>query len=252
MSNDFTFEVYGDLLDTSLDTGYTHLTVREYLSAESLPERFIIHRHDVDRKPERAAEIARIEASRDIPSTYYIRDIEKTFRPELIEELEALGHEVGYHYEDVDRADGDLRVAHESFTNSLERFRKICTVDTVCMHGNPLTPHVNYTMWEEGPRYDAYDLLGEAYLSIDFDDVVYFSDTNRTWRDIPEPTGEKHVHATTTEDLIDLVARRRFQRACVLTHPNRWTGTYPELVIEHTKDFAINALKRGRTITVGR
>lgn len=248
MSNDFTFDVYRDLLNTSLEAGYEHLTVREYLSMEPLPERFIVHRHDVDRKPKRAVEMAHIEATCDVSSTYYVRDIKKTFRPELLRELETLGHEVGYHYEDVDRANGDLRAAHESFADSLERFRTVCTVDTVCMHGNPLTPYVNYAMWEEEPGYEAYNLLGEAYLSMDFDDVVYFSDTNRTWRDIPEPTGTKHVHAKTTADLIELIAAKRFQRACVLTHPNRWTGTYPELVVERTRDAAINALKRGSAI----
>ena len=252
MSNDFTFDIYRDLLDASLDAGYTHLTMREYLSKESLPDRFIVHRHDVDRKPERAVEMAHIEAVRDISSTYYVRDIEKTFRPDLLHELETLGHEVGYHYEDVDRADGDLQAAHESFADSLERFREVCTVDTVCMHGNPLTANVNSDMWKVEPGYEAYDLLGEAYLSMDFDDVVYFSDTNRTWRDHPEPTGAKTIHATTTEDLIELIADGQFRRACVLTHPNRWTETYPELVVERTKDLAINALKRGHTIAAGR
>lgn len=252
MSSDFTFEMYDDLLNAGLNAGYAHLTVREYLSDERLPERFIIHRHDVDRKPERAVEMAHIEAERDVSSTYYVRSIEKTFRPELIRTIEAFGHEVGYHYEDVDWAHGDLVAAHESFADTLERFREICTVETVCMHGNPLTPHVNSSMWDEGPEYDAYDLLGEAYLSMDFDDVVYFSDTNRTWLDIPEPPGEKHVRASTTEDLIELITDGRFERACILTHPNRWTGTYLELVAERTKDFAINVVKRGSNIAMQR
>lgn len=248
MTDGFTVERYAALLDAGLDAGYAHLTVREYLADEH-PERFVIHRHDVDRKPERALTMARVEAARDVSSTYYVRDIEKTFRPELLRELEAHGHEVGYHYEDVDRADGDLRAAHDSFEASLERFREVCTVETVCMHGNPLTPHTNAAMWDVGPGYDAYGLLGEAYRSMDFDDVTYFSDTNRTWRDVPAPKGSKTVHAETTDDLIALLAAGRVERVCVLTHPNRWTDTYPALLAERTKDVAINAAKRASSAT---
>jgi hypothetical protein len=253
MRGDFTYQAYADLLDAGLDAGYEFLTVREYLSSSSLPEQFLVLRHDVDRKPWNALQMARIEALRDVPSTYYVRAIDKTFKPDLMAELAELGHEVGYHYEEMDTADGDVATAHADFERNLERFRRVVDIDTICMHGNPLSAHDNRDMWAEGaPDYGDYDLLGEAYLSMDFEDVTYFSDTGRTWEDGPLKVkdhtmgeGEKTVQADSTWELVDLVRAGELDRACLLTHPNRWAGSVAELTSERAKDVAVNAVKYG-------
>ncbi|WP_254764986.1 hypothetical protein [Natrinema marinum] len=255
MTRDFTFEMYENLLQSGLESGYDHLTVREFLSRSRVPERFIIHRHDVDRKPENALAMARLEAEYGVSSTYYVRTIEKTFDPDLIREIEALGHEIGYHYEDMDRSAGDLDRAHESFATNLERVRQYATVDTVCMHGNPLTTYDNREMWRDGdetPTLEMYDLLGEAYLSLDFETVVYFSDTGRTWRDgamkIKDHTigpDSKSIQIETTPDLIRRLEACSLPACCVLTHPNRWARTTTEHVVETAKDSVVNLGKLG-------
>ncbi|QSG03026.1 hypothetical protein [Natranaeroarchaeum sulfidigenes] len=256
MPSDFTFEIYADLLDAGLEAGYEFITVREYLASDPLPQQFVILRHDVDRKAENALDMARLEADHGVSSTYYFRTIEKTFRPEMIRTIERLGHEIGYHYEDMDRTDGDVGAAHDSFETELARLREHATVDTVCMHGNPLTDTDNRDMWDHSATSDdqfaAYGLLGEAYLSMDFEDVTYFSDTGRTWRDgdlkIKDHTmgeGDKEIQVGTTEELIALLRSRRIPRPCLLSHPNRWARTRRELVIESAKDHAINVAKRG-------
>lgn len=251
MMGEFTFDRYEELLRASLDAGYDHLTVHDYLTAEELPERFVVHRHDVDRKPENALAMARLEARLGVPSTYYFRTIEKVFRPELIRQIEALGHEVGYHYEDMDRAEGDVDAAHESFAEELGRLRELVTVETACMHGNPLTPHDNRDMWDSADQLGEYGLDGEAYLSMDFGDVIYFSDTGRTWRDgalkIKDHTvGEdgKRRQVDETSELIRLLEEREIPRLCLLTHPNRWAKDSTEMVVENAKDFTMNAGKR--------
>lgn len=255
VARDFTFEIYEELLQAGLDAGYEHITVREYLTGEELPERFIIHRHDVDRKPENSLAMAQLEAEYDIPSTYYFRTSDKTFQPEMIREIEDLGHEIGYHYEDMDRAKGDVAKAHESFQSELERLRKHATIDTVCMHGNPLTSYDNRDMWDESPGFAEYGLLGEAYLSMDFVDVTYFSDTGRTWedgglkiKDHPVGESEKCVQVDSTDDLIELVNRTELARMCLLSHPNRWAETMPEFFTEFSKDAATNVGKRILTL----
>ena len=252
MTDGFTFADYDDLLAAGQEAGYEFLTVREYLAAEELPERFLVLRHDVDRKAENSHKMARLEAERGVESTYYFRT--STFEPELARAVERLGHEVGYHYEDYVKAGGDIERAHELFEDSLRWFRHVCEVDTVCMHGNPLSPHDNRDMFtaDGAPGLDEYDLLGEAYLTMDFEDVTYFSDTSRTWLDGPLKIkdhtmgeGEKAVAADTTAELTALFADREVSRACVLAHPNRWADSYPELVAERTKDTAVNLVKRG-------
>lgn len=252
MTRDFTFEMYEQLLEAGFEAKYEHLTVRDYLSAKDLPDRFIIHRHDIDRKPENALEMAQLEAEYDIPSTYYFRTIEKTYKPELIQKIKSLGHEIGYHYEDMDRTNGDAEQAHESFKEELSRVREYATVDTVCMHGNPLTAYDNRDMWGAQPEFGRYNLLGEAYLSMDFVDVTYFSDTGRTWKDgglkIKDHTvgeSEKRLSANSTGDLIDLIRSNSFDRGCFLSHPNRWASSFPEYLAERFKDTSINLGKRG-------
>jgi len=252
VSRDFTFEIYEELLQAGLEAGYEHITVREYLSTAELPDRFIIHRHDVDRKPENALAMARLEAEYDISSTYYFRTITKTFKPELIQEIESLGHEIGYHYEDMDRADGDIEAAHASFSEHLDRIRTHATIDTVCMHGNPLTPHDNRDMWNGDRGFDTYGLLGEAYLSLDFVDVTYFSDTGRTWedgdlkvKDNPVGSSTKSVQCQSTEQLIESLQTGEITRYYLLSHPNRWADTFGEYLTEYSKDMIVNVGKKG-------
>jgi hypothetical protein len=244
--------MYRRFLDTVLGAGYEPLTVRDYLGRDDLPERFVICRHDVDRKPANARKMARLEADRGVASTYYLRT--KTFSTTLARTLSTLSHEVGYHYEDFVRAGGKLDRAHERFANNLAEFRRVAPVDTVCMHGNPLSPHDNRNMWlaPEAPDFEDYDLLGEAYLSVDFETVTYFSDTGRTWRDgalkIRDHTmgeGDKSVSADETSDLVTLLAEGSVPHACVLTHPSRWADSYRELLTARVTDGAVNVVKRG-------
>ncbi|MFC7134049.1 MULTISPECIES: hypothetical protein [Salinibaculum] len=262
MPADFTYEMYGTLLDACRESDYAFLTVREYLAADALPERFVVLRHDVDRKPDNALDFARIEAERDVASTYYVRTVPDTFDPEVICEIDRLGHEIGYHYEDLDRADGDVTAARRSFGAHLAKLRSLVDVDTVCMHGNPLTPHDNREMWNSGDGLAAHDLAGEAYLSMDFTDVHYYSDTGRTWRDGPLKIKDhtvggdaKTTQVDTTPDLVDLITSRSDGRFCLLTHPDRWTATLPERVFETTFDAAKNTAKYGlqalRSLPVG-
>ncbi len=255
MTGEFTMAAYADLLDAVDDAGVEPLTVREYLASDDLPERFVILRHDVDRKPGNAERMAELEADRGVAATYYYRT--STFTRERVQRIEDLGHEVGYHYEDYVRASGDLEDAHRRFANNLDVFRRACSVDTICMHGNPLSPHDNRDMWTEpgAPSFEAYDLLGEAYLSMDFADVTYFSDTGRTWLDgdlkIKDETvgdSRKAVAAATTTDLATLFRTGELDRACVLAHPSRWADSLPELVSARSKDHAVNLVKRGMNL----
>jgi len=252
VTGEFTFDAYERLLETIEEAGHEALTVREYLGWGERPERFVVLRHDVDRKEENAAVMAELEADRGVSSTYYLRT--STFSPALAERLVGLGHEVGYHYEDYVKAHGDLARAHRLFGANLRWFRRDVDVDTVCMHGNPLSPHDNRDMWTDpdAPGFAAYDLLGEAYLSMDFADVTYFSDTGRTWLDGPLKIkdhtmgeGEKTVSADGTSDLVELFRDGAIDRACLLAHPERWAGSLPELVVARSKDRAINLVKRG-------
>ncbi|MCZ7355881.1 MAG: hypothetical protein O8C65_03020 [Candidatus Methanoperedens sp.] len=70
-----------------------------------MPPRFAMMRQDIDRKPMSALNTARVERELGIKATYYFRM--NVFRPEIMREIESVGHEVGYHYEVLGKANGD-------------------------------------------------------------------------------------------------------------------------------------------------
>lgn len=239
---DFTFGHYGRLLDTALDNGYTFYTVDEYLGRAEHDAPYAIVRHDVDRKVGTARSMARTEAERDVSTTYYFRT--STFSPETSDEVSGLGHEIGYHYEDLVKTRGDFEAAHERFGRNLAWFREHAEVTTICPHGSPLSPHHNLDMWRGEYSIEEYDLLGEAYLSVDTanDDLMkpsYVSDTGREWGS--EITGFGRV--TTTDDLVTAIDSGSCDRLYLLVHPGRWSRHSAEQVQRVAWDVVAEAGK---------
>ncbi len=223
---DFTFEMYKKLCSEMKNSKYTPITVEQYCRGlEESQEKFIIMRHDVDRKPENALKLAQIEKDFNIKSTYYFRMHPKVFLPPIIQEISSMGHEIGYHYEVLDKAKGEPNRSIEIFESELSDFRKICIVKTICMHGNPNSIWNNKDLWNKFDFRD-YGIVGEAYISIKFDDVAYFSDTGRDW------SGKYSIkdHANnplkynikSTDDLIGLIRKSQSVYFYINTHPERW------------------------------
>jgi hypothetical protein len=144
---DFTVEKYRELCHAIVNSSYTPVPVGKYL-ADGVDGRAIILRHDVDDKIKYTLKLAKIESEMGLTSTYYVRMVSKTFKPEIIREMEGLGHEIGYHYEVLDKAGGDYEKAIGIFEEELAELRKVCDVKTMCMHGNPLTRWDNRDLWK--------------------------------------------------------------------------------------------------------
>jgi hypothetical protein len=136
--------------------------------------------------------------------------------------MEDDGHEIGYHYEDLAEERGDLTRAHARFAANLASFRQHATIDTVCSHGSPLSPHLNTDIWKDARTPDDYDLLGRAY-DIEADDDgeserMYFSDTGRDWNASVPGFGA----VRSTDDLIRALESGECPAAYILAHPSRW------------------------------
>lgn len=218
----YTLAKYQDLIRTILDAEYDVHTLASYLTAPSISSPFVIIRHDVDRNVPTAHAMAELEADHNIRSTYYLR--RSTFSPDFASRLSELGHEVGYHYEDFHITKGDIHAAHRHFKHSLEQFREIVPVKTICSHGN-LSRYHNLDMWRSS-QYEVsdYDLLGEAYLTPEIDSsdpqkLNYFSDTGRRWG----TTIPGYGSVTSTADLIAMFNRQVVENAYLLVHPGRWS-----------------------------
>jgi len=94
---DFKLNIYKQLLQTLISKNYSFQTMQLFMQVPL--EKCIILRHDVDRKPENALRMAKLENELGVKATYYFRIIPKTFKPEIINKIAELGHEIGYHYE---------------------------------------------------------------------------------------------------------------------------------------------------------
>ena len=238
---DFTSYKFLQLCEAISGT-YPTVTMAEYLSNHR-PDRFIIMRHDVDRIPERALETARIEHELGIRSTYYFRTIKSVLKPSIIRQIKDMGHEIGYHYETLSEAHGDPKKAIDLFQSHLGDLRKICEINTICMHGRPLSKYDNRGLWK---HYDFKDfgIIGEAYISVG-DSLNYFSDTGRSWgagsnlRDYI-PGKKEQVLANTTDDLIGLIERKELNNFYILSHPERWPSSAIGWGLYYSVDLSVN------------
>jgi len=122
---DFTQTTYKTLLETLKLRDFSFLTFESYLylyrssavSSVALAKEgnhslsssqitghssLILLRHDVDRLPQNSLKLAQLEHSLGIKGTYYFRVVPESYDPDIMHKIVDLGHEIGYHYEDVD------------------------------------------------------------------------------------------------------------------------------------------------------
>ena len=253
---DFTIEIYKKLLHELQQAGYTFVSFAEYLSGSAKGAKTLILRHDVDRKPKRSLETAKLEKEMGIRGTYYFRVRKNEIPEEEIGKIAALGHEIGYHYEDLEAGGGDIGKAVESFKKNLARLRKLVPVKTVCMHGSPRSKHDNRLLWE---RYDYRDfnIIGEPYFDIDFSKVFYLSDTGRRWdgeafsiRDKVRGPTELYAKLHSTRDIIAALEKDLLSDKIMLTvHPQRWNDGFllwlKELVWQNIKNLVKYFVAKG-------
>ena len=241
---DFSVAVYTRLLDSLLEAGYSFQTFEQFLRAPE--KKSIILRHDVDDRKLHSLKFAEIQYSKGIVGTYYFRMVPQSFDEGVIREIYEMGHEVGYHYEDMDFAKGDPHKAIRFFENHLEKLRGVVPVSTICMHGSPRSKYDNKDVWQHY-RYTDYGITGEPYFDLDFDSVFYLTDTGRRWdgkavsvRDKVDKGGGPVFHST--EEIISAVSRPDFPKQVMINfHPQRWTDD-PQLwlrekYVQHAKNF---------------
>lgn len=247
---DFTLRTYQILLAYLIDAGYNFVTVRCYLTEEeNFSQRpVVILRHDIDRRLQKSLIFADVDAGMGLSSTFYYR-FPAISHKSVIQYVANRGHEVGYHYEVMSRASGDPYQARLLFVTDLTRLRKIVVIDTVCMHGAPLSGINNLSFWDHF-QFSEFDLLGEAFLSLS--GVQYFSDTGRTWspehkmrdRLSGDIKGTPSLSIQCTGDLMRYVGQFRPNKLYLVIHPERWAEGTGEGIILYGVDMGVNLGKR--------
>ena len=125
----------------------------------------------MDNKPANSLATAHFESKLNIHGTYYFRIKPESFDNGIIKEIASMGHEIGYHYEDMDlarqKAKGTRRMANgerrkagsnreeelaeiaiESFRDNLAKLREITPIHTICMHGSPMSRYDSRLIWK--------------------------------------------------------------------------------------------------------
>ncbi len=256
---DFTLRTYRSLLLTLKKAKYISLTFEEYCEMKarevSPAGKFVILRHDVDLKAANSLATAKIEAELGIKASYYFRVVPESNQPEIIRQIAALGHEIGYHYEDLAITNGDKEAALAHFRKWLEYFRQFYPVKTICMHGAPTSRYDGRELWKTY-NYRDFGIIGEPYFDIDFSRVTYLTDTGRCWdgykvslRDkIPQYQEEwtrRGWTFHTSEQLINWLTNApadKLPNLMLTTHPQRWTNNKPawwkEYILQNIKNIA--------------
>lgn len=198
---DFRLETYQILLKSLSMRDFSFQTLTEFLV--NPVNKIIILRHDVDLNPTNSLATAMIESDLSIKGSYFFRIGPVSYDPGIIHEIASMGHEIGYHYEDVSMAAERLRsqsvvqrawgkgqgagseenlvkMAIISFTDNLEKLRSIVPVRTICMHGSPMSRWDSRLLWKYYD-YKEFGIIGEPYFDVDFDEVLYLTDTGRRW-----------------------------------------------------------------------
>lgn len=256
---DFTIARYKELLTALKRQNYTFLTFEQYCeckNAGTLPERYVVLRHDVDLRAQNSLRLAQIEHAFGVRASYYFRVVKQSNCPDVIRRIASLEHEIGYHYEDMSLAKGNVEMAYQHFVENLAYFRTFYPVRTICMHGAPTSRYDGRDLWKSYD-YRSLGIIGEPYFDVDYRDVFYLTDTGRCWdgyrfsvRDkVPEQQRwiEEGRTFHTTEQLVKYInglTDDKVVNMLITTHPQRWTDRFgawmKELLVQNLK----NQIKR--------
>ena len=228
---DFTLKTYKSLINAIIKAGYSIQTFEGFI--QNPKEKVVVLRHDVDRLPENALKIAKVESDFGLKASYYFRVVPFVFDESIIKECVKLGHEVSYHYEDLSLFRGDSEKAISHFQEKLALFRKLYPLKTICMHGSPLSKWDNRKIWEKYD-YKDYGIIAEPYFDIDFNEVFYLTDAGRAWNNDKVNRRDRvsspiKFNIKSTEDFVHLINSNNAPKKIMLNvHPHNWTNNMLE------------------------
>jgi len=106
--------------------------------------------------------------------------VKEGYDENIIRQIADMGHEIGYHYEKLSICRGNYVDSILNFKLSLEKFRTIYHVKTICMHGSPISIYDNKKIWKKYDYRD-YGIIADPSFDIDYDEVFYITDVVKKW-----------------------------------------------------------------------
>ncbi|MBN2613235.1 MAG: hypothetical protein JXB00_16900 [Bacteroidales bacterium] len=256
---DFTLDTYRLLLESLVDAGFIFQRFDDFL--KNPYPKIVVLRHDVDLKPLNSLKTAMLENSMDISGTYFFRSVPQSLDEKTVVKIAGLGHEIGYHYENLALCNGDYECAIHDFEKNLLHLRKMAPVVTICMHGSPLSRWDSRLLWQRY-SYRDYGIIGEPYFDVDFTRMLYLTDTGRRWdgekvsvrdkvntSDTGKPSSSfekvRTLQFHSTFDIIRAAKKGLLPDKIMITvHPQRWDNRMLPWVKEYIFQNLKNAIKK--------
>jgi hypothetical protein len=253
-TKDFTYYKYEKLIKSIIVENIPIYTIIDWHNLK--PNSGIVIRHDIDRRVKNALDIAELEYIYGIKSTYYFRKTKNSFNPEIIKKIADMGHEIGYHYEDLSLANGNYEKAKKLFSYHLTKLRNIASVETCAMHGRPFSKYDNRDIWKSYKLED-FGLEAEAFLSINYTDCYYYTDTGRSWADNSanirdKVATNKKADVSSTDELINFIKNNKNQKIAIVAHPERWAKNLLNYLYSQIYDQSSNKAKMILSILRGK
>jgi hypothetical protein len=212
-SDHFSLELYHETLEKAIRLGYAFPTVSELKEGSGKIDKFLLLRHDIDTSPHYALEMAKLEHSLGIRSSFYVLMHSPFYNPAApqhwndLRKMIDLGFEVGLHYDteffeqrNIDPLEGVLGdvVALENILRI-----KICSVSQHRPASGTFLKKLN-------------EFYVDAYNQDLIQNICYISDSGFKWRG---------------DTLADILGKE--DRIHALIHPLTWcfgdldmAGTY--------------------------
>jgi hypothetical protein len=248
---DFTIQKFTEILDCLISNGYSFQSLEDFLHNPA--EKVVILRHDVDRSPLLSMNTARLENSKGIRGTYYFRIVKESNDPLVMREIAALGHEIGYHYEDLALSNGITENAIRTFESNLDYFRTFYPVKTISMHGSPASKWDNRDLWNNY-SYRDFGIIAEPYFDLDFTNVLYLTDTGRKWNGERSSVRDKVFQENfaglkeclkNSDNILAAASASKLPEQLMITiHPQRWSDDLFIWMWEYGTQKVKNGIKR--------
>ena len=134
-----TFRKYEKLLKKIKKLNYEFICASQFNNFSDKEKVFILNKHDIEKSTKNALKVAQIESKLQLKSTYFVQDylISKPSDISNIIKIKDLGHEIGYHYDCLDRFNGNYDLAINDFIKNINRFLSLgIKIKSICPHGN--------------------------------------------------------------------------------------------------------------------
>lgn len=211
-------------------------------------QKYLVLKHDVETNVPHAYKIAQIEKKYGHRGSYYVQAylLENEENVKLLKQMQAMGHEISYHYDVMDSCKGDLESAIKEFEKNRDMFENDgFHIVTVCQHGNPVVErkgyHSNRDFFRSEKVRNIYPNVTDIMVNFKEQvptDYLYFSDAGRRFNLIYDPinndienSDDKNIPFDNLQQLFEGLSDKKGN--IISIHPHRWMNSAVKYIIKN-------------------